>query len=84
MGFGNGNYIKFPFEGQCYEVFAYCMNGLRDSSVMSLLASNVELRNDEVVARLTVIKGKPASRVRLVKYRHMSEAPSPIDLWKRL
>lgn len=61
-------------------MFAYCMNGLHDSSVTSLLASNVELGNHEVGARLTVVKGKPASRVQLVKYRRMSKVPSPIDL----
>lgn len=42
---------------------AYSRNGLHDSSLTSLLASNIELTNDEGVLRLKVMKEKQASRV---------------------
>lgn len=64
-------------------VFAYCMNGLPDRSVTSIIASKVALTEEEMTAHLTVLKGKQASHGLLLQYRSMSDAPFPIDLWHR-
>lgn len=64
--------------------FSYCMNGLRESSVLSILAGNVTLETDRVTARLSVMKGREASGVQLVSYsRLVPGVGSPLDLWKR-
>lgn len=67
----------------CACVFAYCFNGLRESSVMSLLESQVTLTDDQVVARLSVVKGRQASREQLVSYDRISTLASPLDLLAR-
>lgn len=65
-------------------VFAYCLNGLRDSSVISLLSANVNISGTEMVARLSRVKGRASSQVPLVRYeRSHSERGSPLDLWLR-
>lgn len=64
-------------------VFAYCLNGLRESSVVSLPAANVNLTESFVVARLSVVKGQPASQVQTVRYDRLGPLLSPLDLWHR-
>lgn len=65
-------------------MFAYCFNGLRESSVLTLRADNVELQGDQMMARLSFVKGQIASHVPLVRYHRMVQAlPSPVDLWLR-
>lgn len=64
--------------------FAYCLNGLRDSSVISIEANKVDVQADHLVARLSVVKGRPASTVPLVRYERTTPShPSPVDLWLR-
>lgn len=64
-------------------VFAYCMNGLRESSVLSILHTNVAMDSNKLTARLSVVKGKPASQVSLVSYARWNDLPGAIDLWLR-
>ena len=64
-------------------LFAFCLNGLRESSVVSLPVTNVEISSSRLSVRLTVVKGKQASREQLIDYHRYSEQPSPIDLWCR-
>lgn len=61
-------------------IFAYCKNGLRDSFVTSIVASNSALTEEEMTARLTVLKEEQAIRAQLLQYPRMSNAPQ-IDLW---
>lgn len=63
--------------------FAFCMNGLRESSVASLLTANLALAPDSIVARLSLVKGRSASGVPLVRFDRLNDLPSPIDLWHR-
>lgn len=51
--------------------------------MVSLLASDVELLDSKISARLFVIKGKDASSVPPVSYRRLFDLSSPIDLWLR-
>lgn len=65
-------------------VFTYCMNGLRESSTMSMEAVKVHFRDDELLARLCYWKGRRASNEPLVSYCRVSrEVSSPMDLFKR-
>lgn len=64
-------------------LFAYCLNGLRDSSVLSIKTFDVNLDNEKIIARLSVVKGKQASRQQLVRYDRLGDLPSPVDLWLR-
>lgn len=64
-------------------VFAFCLNGLRESSVESLLSTNVALSSEECTARLSKVKGRHASQVSLVRYARWNNLPSPVDLWVR-
>lgn len=50
-------------------VFAFCMNGLRESSVTSIRSDLVEFQDGHVTVRLSVVKGKKASQEALVKYQ---------------
>ena len=67
-------------------MFAYCFNGLRESSVLILRADQVELHVNEMVARLSFVKGQMESHVPLVRYHRIAQAhASPLDLclrWK--
>lgn len=63
--------------------FSYCMNGLRESSVVSLETSKVSFPEDGLVARLSVVKGQPASQAPLVAYHRAGVWNSPLDLWLR-
>lgn len=68
-------------------VTAYMLNGLRDSSVISLKVGNVEVTESEFRARLSVEKGTSASRSALLRYTRLSALSSPIDVvlrWKLL
>lgn len=64
-------------------VFAYCLNGLRESSVLSILPPNVSLDGNAMTARLSLVKGKQASQAALVRYERWNNLPSPVDLWLR-
>lgn len=64
-------------------VFAYCLNGLRESSVSSLETRNVTLTESCIVTRLSVVKGQPASRVQAVRYDRLGTLHSPVDLFRR-
>jgi len=64
-------------------VFAYCFNGLRESSVASLESRHVHLSPEEMKVRLTVVKGREASLVPLANYTRLGELSSPLDLWLR-
>lgn len=50
-------------------VFAFCFNGLRDSSVMSIQAKDVRSDQMHLRARLSIVKGKFASREQSVEYQ---------------
>ena len=63
-------------------VFAYSLNGLRESSVASLLANNVSFTADSMTARLSVIKGRASSRQQLVSFTGIVTA-SPLNIWIR-
>lgn len=43
-------------------VFVFCFNGLRESSVMSLLTKRVTIEDDSVFARVSIWKGQARSR----------------------
>jgi hypothetical protein len=62
-------------------VFAYIFSGLRDSSVVSLATSDVELTDSSVRARLSYVKGRPASQELPVEY--IGGADSPLALIRR-
>lgn len=65
-------------------VFAYCLNGLRESSTMTLEANKVRVEGDTLSARLCYWKGRKASAEPLVTYHRFSpEVSSPLDLFKR-
>ena len=64
-------------------LFAYLLNGLRESSVASLKTSNIILTESNIVARLSVVKGQQASGVPVVAYARLGSLHSPLDLWKR-
>ena len=59
------------------------MNGLRESSVLSLLAEHVTCGPRLVTARLSVVKGRHASQVPFVSYHRWDDLLSPIDIWIR-
>lgn len=64
-------------------VFAYCFHGMRDSSVMSIVAENFEIGEEYSTARISFLKGRAASQGALVCYARWSALPSPIDLFVR-
>ena len=59
------------------------MNGLRESSVMTITVEDVQLSDEVMSARLSKVKGKAASRAQLVSYKRWSNVPGPIELWTR-
>lgn len=64
--------------------FGYYMNGLRESLVLSLRADSVQVDCDNMVAPLSVVKGRLASTFPLVPYRLVvPRHPSPVDVWMR-
>lgn len=56
-------------------MFAYAMNGLRESSVMTIAAEHVQLSDEVMSARLSKMKGK----AQLVSYKGWSTVPGPIE-----
>lgn len=64
-------------------VLAFCFNGLRESSVLSLEEDAVVIHEMKITARLCVVKGQAASRVPLVAYHRHGNMASPIDLLKK-
>ena len=67
-------------------VFAYAFNGLRDSSIMTILADKVFFRQSSMFARVSMVKGRAASKEQLVSYHRNGALQSPVDLierWKR-
>jgi site-specific recombinase XerC len=56
-------------------VFAYIFSGLRDSSVVSLDTSDVELTDYSIRARLSYEKGRPASQGLPVDYTGGADIP---------
>lgn len=64
-------------------LFAFCVNGLRESSVLSLEHRYVVFSDDRITARLSVVKGQSASRVQSVAYDRVGDMASPLDLWWR-
>lgn len=51
--------------------FSYCMNGLRESSVVPFSTGNVTICENKLSARLTRVKGRQTSNEQLVEY-HLS------------
>ena len=47
-------------------LFAYAVNGLRESSVMTITVDDVKLSDEVMSARLSMVKGKAACRAQLV------------------
>lgn len=70
-------------------IFAFCFNGLRKSSVTSHKATEVDISASNMTCRLSVVKGRSASRVPLVRFTVLQEQsswfgkPSPLDPWKK-
>ena len=65
-------------------VFAYCFNGLRESSVMTLLTSKVSFLPGSMSCRLSYWKGRQVSKEPLVQYSRIApEISSPVDLFHR-
>ena len=69
-------------------VFAFCLNGLRESSISALPSSNATVSPEAVVIRIVLLKGRPVpSNVPLLSYsRELTSVHSPIELphkWKR-
>lgn len=64
-------------------MFAYAFNGLRESSVCSTQARNVEFRTGTMTARLSIVKGRPASCEPLVRFTRSRQSTSPLDLCVR-
>lgn len=70
-------------------LFAYCFNGLRESSVASMRVQDVSFTDQSMICRLCVVKGRQASRVPLVGFTvHNDLSPwhkksSALDLWRR-
>lgn len=64
-------------------VLSYCLNGLRESSVLSLQTANVALSTESISARISIVKGKMASEVAPVSYARLSSFALTIDLWPR-
>jgi hypothetical protein len=58
-------------------IFAYVLSSLRDSSVVSIAAADVEVTDCCVRARLSYVKGRPASREQPVEYTGDLLDPSP-------
>lgn len=63
--------------------FSYCAKGLRDCSVMSILAENVEICEHTITSLLSLMKGRAERQAALVRYARWSALPSPIDLLVR-
>lgn len=82
-GLGMGTTSSTLLRDAAICVFAFCLNGVQESSLISLLTSNVEIDANTLTARLSVVKGQAASRVPLVSYSRFSDLPSPLDLWLR-
>lgn len=64
-------------------LFAYCLNGLRESSVLTMLTDNVTVDAQSLKARLSMLKGKLTRHDTIIAYHRWDELPSPIDLWER-
>ena len=64
-------------------VFAFCFNGLRESSVLSMQTAGVRIDEPVMSARLCVVKGRQASKEQLVAYHRLSSFSSPLDLLHR-
>lgn len=64
-------------------VFAFCFNGLLDSSVMSIQTKDVQSDHMRIRTRLSIVKGKRASREQFVEYYRVGALTSPLDLLLR-
>lgn len=65
-------------------VFSYCMSGLRESSVVSIITGNVTICDTKLPAILTLVKGRRESNEQLVEYhRSCVQGDSPLDLCRR-
>lgn len=65
-------------------IFSYCLNGLRDSSTMSIEASKVNFSRGSQSCRLSYWKGRKAISKPLVSYSRISEeVSSPLDVFLR-
>lgn len=64
-------------------VFAFCFNGLRESTVMSVLCQNVTLTDDGIHVRVSMCKGREASHEQLLGYHRTGDMTSPIDVIRR-
>lgn len=82
-GLGMSSYVPQTVRDCAACVFAFCFNGVRDSSVMSIRSSNVSLTRLSMRARLSVVKGKVASGVSSVEYHRVGTITSPLDLFLR-
>lgn len=65
-------------------VFAYCFNGLRESSTMSMESQKVNFLDGSMSCRLTYWKGRRVSNEPLITYNRItSDVSSPLDLFDR-
>lgn len=63
--------------------FAYCFNGLRESSTMSLKESNVSISAEAMTTRVSIWKGRSASQEQLLGFRRQAQLTSPVDVVAR-
>jgi hypothetical protein len=63
-------------------VLGFCL-GLRESSVLSLQTTDVEITAHSIRLRLSVLKGRAASRVQQVAYHRTGDFASPLDLFSK-
>jgi hypothetical protein len=69
--------------GDCTAVvLAFCL-GIRESSALSIQTIGVELSEDSIHLRLSVMKGRAVSRVQPVAYRCTGDFASPLDLFHK-
>ena len=61
-------------------LWAYCFNGLRDSSVATQLSTYVSMNGQRVTARLSMVKGRSVIEFALISYDRPSDLPSAYDL----
>lgn len=60
--------------------FTFCFNGLRESSVLSLLEQKVWLQGTNAYARCTVWKGREVSKEQVVTFHPNTEVHLPLDI----
>lgn len=59
------------------------LHGLCESSVLSVEAANVTFTATTITSRLSIVKGRAASTVDLLRFTKDGDAPSPMNLWEK-